>query len=159
MINAAALLHIMHLQNLFMRRVACCVQGTGTMERGTLAECCAASVPIEHAACRRTQKKARICCNKCHNNTRSAPCPPTCITTMVNSWSQVCTAQLNRPLPQLLQANYGSGIFAVSAVFRLCFLRAASAAQAPGRLLRSGLLRRSADVVCAVGEALGSDAA
>ncbi len=40
---------------------------------------------------------------------------PTCIAPMGNYWSQLCTAQLNRPLPQLLQALYGSGIFAVSA--------------------------------------------
>ena len=43
---------------------------------------------------------------------------------MVNYWSQLCTAQLNRPLPQLLQALYGSGIFVVSAVVRVCCARA-----------------------------------
>jgi hypothetical protein len=79
---------------------------------------------------------------------------------MVNYWSQVCTAQYNRPLPQLLHAVYGSYIFAVSAVIRLCFARA----------LRVRLMRRAGcfvrvscgvqrDVVCAVGEAAGSDAA
>ena len=79
---------------------------------------------------------------------------------MGNYWSQLCTAQLNRPLPQLLQALYGSGIFAVSAVVRVCCARA----------LRVRLMRRAGcfvrvccsvqrDVVCAVGEAAGSDAA
>ena len=79
---------------------------------------------------------------------------------MVNYWSQVCAAQYNRPLPQLLQAVYGSGIFAVSAVVRVCCARA----------LRVLLMRRAGcfvrvccsvqrDVVCAVGEAAGSDAA
>ena len=79
---------------------------------------------------------------------------------MVNYWSQVCTAQYNRPLPQLLQALYGSCIFAVSAVVRVCCARA----------LRVRLMRRAdcfvrvgcgvqRDVVCAVGEAAGSDAA
>jgi hypothetical protein len=79
---------------------------------------------------------------------------------MVNYWSQVCAAQFNRPLPQLLQALYGSCIFAVSAVVRVCCTRA----------LRVLLMRRAGcfvrgccsvqrDVVCAVGEAAGSDAA
>ena len=39
---------------------------------------------------------------------------------MSNYWSQLCTAQSTRPLPQLRQALYGSGIFAVSAVVALC---------------------------------------
>jgi len=92
-------------------------------------------------------------------NTRPPPRRPTCIAPMVN-WSQLCTAQLNRPLQQLQQANYGSGIFAVSAVVRVCCTRA----------LRVLLMRRAGcfvrgccsvqrDVVCAVGEAAGSDAA
>ena len=79
---------------------------------------------------------------------------------MVNYWSQLCTAQLNRPLQQLLHALYGSSIFAVSAVVRVCCTRA----------LRVLLMRRAGcfvrvccsvqrDVVCAVGEAAGSDAA
>jgi len=34
---------------------------------------------------------------------------------MVN-WSQACTAQVNRPLWQLQQANYGGCLFAVSAL-------------------------------------------
>ena len=79
---------------------------------------------------------------------------------MVNYWSQVCTAQYNRPLPQLLQALHGSGIFVVSAGVRVCCARA----------LRVRLMRRAGcfvrvccsvqwDVVCAVGEAAGSDAA
>ena len=79
---------------------------------------------------------------------------------MVDYWSQVCTAQTNRPLPQLLQALYGSGIFVVSAVVRVFFARA----------LRVLLMRRAGcfvrvscgvqrGVVCAVGEASGSDAA
>ncbi len=79
---------------------------------------------------------------------------------MGNYWSQVCAAQYNRPLPQLLQAVYGSGIFAVSAVVRVCFVRA----------LRVRLMRRAGcfvrvscsvqrEVVCALGEAAGSDAA
>ena len=79
---------------------------------------------------------------------------------MVNYWSQVCAAQLNRTLPHLLQAIYGSCIFAVSAVVRVFFARA----------LRVWLMRRAGcfvrvcccvqrDVVCAVGEAAGSDAA
>ena len=79
---------------------------------------------------------------------------------MVNYWSQVCTAKSNRPLHQLLQAVYASDIFAVSAVVRVCCTRA----------LRVLLMRRAGcfvrvccsvqrDVVCAVGEALGSDAA
>ena len=80
---------------------------------------------------------------------------------MVKYWSQVCTAQTNRPLHQLQQAVYGSGIFAVSAVVRVCCARVA---------LRLRLMRRAGcfvrvccsvqrDVVCAVGEAAGSDAA
>jgi hypothetical protein len=86
---------------------------------------------------------------------------PTCIAAMVNYWSQLCTAQTNRPLPQLLQALYGSCIFAVSVVVRVCFARAACAADAPGT---AGCFVRVCccvqwDVVCAVGEALGSDAA
>ena len=79
---------------------------------------------------------------------------------MGNYWSQVCTAQADRPLPQLLQALYGSCIFVVSAVVRVCCARA----------LRVLLMRRAGcvvrvccsvqrDVVCAVGEAAGSDAA
>ena len=79
---------------------------------------------------------------------------------MVNYWSQVCTAQLNRPLPQLLQANYGGCIFAVSAVVRVCCTRALRV-----RLMhRAGCFVRvyrgvQRDVVCSVGEAAGSDAA
>jgi hypothetical protein len=42
---------------------------------------------------------------------------------MVN-WSQLCADQYNRTLQQLLQANYGSSIFAVSAVVRVCCTRA-----------------------------------
>ncbi len=79
---------------------------------------------------------------------------------MVNYWSQVCTTQLNRSPHQLLQAVYGSGIFAVSVMVRVSYARA----------LRVRLMRRAGcfvrvccggqrDVVCAVGEALGSDAA
>ena len=79
---------------------------------------------------------------------------------MVDYWSQLCTAQYNRPLQQLLQAVYGSCIFAVSAVVRVCSTRA----------LRVRLMRRAGcfvrvccsvqrDVVCAVGEASDSDAA
>jgi hypothetical protein len=78
---------------------------------------------------------------------------------MVN-WSQLCAAQHTRPLQQLLQALHGSCIFAVSAVVRVCCTRA----------LRVLLMRRAGcfvrvccsvqrDVVCAVGEAAGSDAA
>ena len=79
---------------------------------------------------------------------------------MVNYWSQVCTAQTNRPLPQLLQALYGSSIFAVSAVVRVCCARALRVRL----MLRAGCFVRVCrgvqwDVVCAVGEALGSDAA
>ncbi len=43
---------------------------------------------------------------------------------MSNYWSQLCTAQSTRPLPQLRQALYGSGIFAVCAVVTLCRARA-----------------------------------
>ena len=43
---------------------------------------------------------------------------------MVNYWSQVCSTQANLPLSQLLQANYGGCIFAVSALLRICFARA-----------------------------------
>jgi hypothetical protein len=79
---------------------------------------------------------------------------------MVNYWSQLCTAQFNRPLPQLLQALYGSCIFAVNALVCVCCARA----------LRVGLMRRAGcfvrvccsvqrDLVCAVGEAADSDAA
>ncbi len=79
---------------------------------------------------------------------------------MVNYWSQVCTAQFNRSLPQLLQALYGSGIFAVSAVVRVCCARALRVLL----MFRAGCFVRvccgvQRDVVCAVGEALGSDAA
>ncbi len=92
-------------------------------------------------------------------NTRPPPRRLTCIAPMVN-WSQLCAAQLNRPLQQLQQANYGSSIFAVSAVVRVCCVRA----------LRVLLMRRAGcfvrvccgvqrDVVCAVVEAAGSDAA
>jgi hypothetical protein len=79
---------------------------------------------------------------------------------MGNHWSQVCAAQYNRPLPQLLQAIYGSHVFVVSAAIRLCC----------ARTLRVRLMRRAGcfvrvccgvlrDVVCAVGKAAGSDAA
>jgi hypothetical protein len=37
---------------------------------------------------------------------------------MVN-WSQACTTQVNRPMWQLQQANYGGCLFAVSALMRL----------------------------------------
>jgi len=85
---------------------------------------------------------------------------PTCTAPMVNYWSQVCTAQFTRPLPQIRQALYGGGIFAVSAVVHVCCERA----------LRVLLMHRAGcfvrvccgvqrDVVCAVGEAAGSDAA
>ena len=43
---------------------------------------------------------------------------------MVNFWSQLCTAQASRPLHQLLHYVFGSGIFAVSAVVRVCCTRA-----------------------------------
>ena len=43
------------------------------------------------------------------------------------NWSQACTAQFKRPLSQLQQANYGSGIFAVSvSVLLQLLLRARS---------------------------------
>ena len=89
------------------------------------------------------------------------PRRPTCIAPMVKYWSQVCTAQFNRPLWNLMQANYGGGIFAVSAVSSL-LLRA--------RGLPRPLIRRAGcfvrvcccvqrDVVGAVGEAAGCEAA
>jgi hypothetical protein len=37
---------------------------------------------------------------------------------MVN-WSNACTTQLDRPMWQLQQANYGGGLFAVSAFVTL----------------------------------------
>ena len=79
---------------------------------------------------------------------------------MVNYWSQVCTAQYNRPLPQLLQALYGSCIFAVSAVVRVCCARALRVLLMRGAgcfvRVRCSVQR---DVVCAVGETADSDAA
>jgi hypothetical protein len=79
---------------------------------------------------------------------------------MVNYWSQVCTAQMNRTLPQLLQALYGSFLFAVSAVVRVCCTRALRLRlmHQTGRFVR-GCCGVQRDVVCAVGEAAGSDAA
>ena len=47
---------------------------------------------------------------------------------MVNYWSQACTTQFNDTLPQLQQANHGSGIFAVRALLRYCCARVASTA-------------------------------
>jgi hypothetical protein len=79
---------------------------------------------------------------------------------MVNYWSQVCTAQYHRPLPQLLQALYGGGIFAVSAVLCLCCVRALllPLMRRVGCFVRAccGVQR---DVVRAVGQAATSDAA
>ena len=43
---------------------------------------------------------------------------PITIDLMVN-WSHACTTQLNRPMWQLQQANYGGGLFAVSAFVTL----------------------------------------
>jgi hypothetical protein len=34
-------------------------------------------------------------------------------------WSKACSAQFNRPLSQLQQANYGGNIFAVSEAWAL----------------------------------------
>ena len=36
---------------------------------------------------------------------------------MSSYWSKACTAQLNRPLLQLQQANYAASIFAASQVY------------------------------------------
>jgi hypothetical protein len=38
-------------------------------------------------------------------------------------WAQACTAQMNRPLWLLLQANYGGYLFAVSALLCMSTLR------------------------------------
>jgi hypothetical protein len=72
-------------------------------------------------------------------------------------WSQVCTAQKNRPLSQL---HHGSGIFAVNALLRFCC----------ARVLLRPLMRRAGcfvrvycsvqwDMVCAVGQDASLEAA
>jgi len=83
-----------------------------------------------------------------------------CIALMVKYWSQVCTAQKNRPLSQLHEANYGSGIFAVNAQLRFCC----------ARVLLRPLMRRAGcfvriccvvqwDMVCAVAQDASLEAA
>ena len=83
-----------------------------------------------------------------------------CIALMVKYWSQVCTAQKNRPLSQLHEANYGSGIFVVNTLLRFCCARAL-----PRPLMRrAGCFVRVCcgvrrDMACAVGQDASLEAA